>query len=768
MRFKFLVSVSTLIVLSGLTDPGHAVGAASAVPLTPACYRAADPMVLRVIDIDPSSRTSTAASVNSRGVVAGYRDALNGSEAFIWSEATGLTPIGRGFALGINAQQVVVGHTEGTTPTPFRWTAATGMSRLPTLGGPGGAALSVNDGGQAVGFSDIAGGGVHATLWKANGRAVDLGTLGRNTFATHISSRGIVSGWGSDRAGQFRAFAWTPRSGMVDVGSGQAFGVNARGITVGRTAARVYGLLEWPWNAPALTLGPGEARAINAYDVVAGARYFNSNQEDYVAALWAPGVPVRLLGTLGGCVSIALDLNDNGTVVGLSETANGMEHATVWQVAKEVARSVPTLDALGRPEPPSILTRLVSTTNIGNGTASRINAVGEALITVSRGGVPTRTFIWSKSDGSRDIGGFSSQSDFSITTGTAINRLGEIVGDSLSGRGFYEPFIWSKGDGIRLLSPDGVLEQRALAIDDASEVVGGNGAMRAFRWNPGSGLVSANPLGGGCGSSAWAINRWGEAVGASSVAEMPCSDEDGDLTHAYIQPRSSPARDLGTLGGAHSEAVAINGRGQVAGWSLTASRNRQAFFWSPATRLVPLGTLGGAWSESAAINDLGQIVGTSATTLGYTHAFFWSLRTGMVDIGSGEPSAINGLGHVVGTVATTSGPAAFFWSELDGRTTLRYGARAIDINDRGQVVGDRTPPLARPSATLWQIRSTVSELLGWYESQIAVLRYGGSLSATELAEDTLWVGKARESLASGNSPWLATYLDKLHTSMGEP
>jgi probable HAF family extracellular repeat protein len=749
----------------------HAQTAAAPLAFAAPCHPIPDPIVSRIIDIDPSPNVeSVAEAVNSRGDVVGYQQARTGFEAFFWSEAEGLTVLGPGVANGINTQRTVVGVTpvDGVN-LPFRWTAATGMVLLRTLGGAGGV-NSVNDAGDAVGYSQPAPGtAVHATLWKSDGRVVDLGTLGGDAVATRITSNGLVAGWSRDRGDRIRAFTWTRRSGLTDIGAGEVLGINRRGVAVGRTAIATIGsTLEWPWGAAPLTLGWGHARAINSYDVVVGARHFNpADDEDFVAALWAPGVPVRYLGTLGGCRSMALDTNDRGHVVGFAVTADGYQHATLWEVPKAAVTAVPTLDELGRPETPTPLIPLVSATTIADGRAIRVNRAGQALLLSVAGSSPTRTFLWSKADGLIDIGGFrQSPQHYVMTRGTAMNARGAIVGEGLSSSGFYEPFIWSQAEGIRLLSPSLVVEQQpAMAINDAAEVVGSFVALTSYRWSPLQGFVTGVPLGGPCGSSALAINAWGESVGGSGVAGTGC--EDGDPFHAYISPRSGATADLGTLGGARSEAVAINGRGQVAGWSLTMSGKRQAFFWSPATRIVALGTLGGASSWPTAINDLGQVVGTSTTSSGYTHAFFWSARTGMVDMGTGAPSAINGLGQVVGTVMTSSAPAAFLWSEMSGRTTLAYGAHASDINDRGQVVGDRTTAINTRAAS-WQLRVTIADRLTLYEAQIEVLRHGGVVDSTQIADATRWIGKARESLATGNSTRLVTYLDKLSAALDAP
>jgi len=79
--------------------------------------------------------------------------------------------------------------------------------------------------------------------------------------------------------------------------------------------------------------------------------------------------------------------------------------------------------------------------------------------------------------------------------------------------------------------------------------------------------------------------------------------------------------DLGTLGGTSSVASSINDRGQVVGYSQTASGELHAFLWGKGT-MTDLGTLGGNFSEAAAIiNDRGQVVGSSGTGSGEEHAF---------------------------------------------------------------------------------------------------------------------------------------------------
>jgi probable HAF family extracellular repeat protein len=72
--------------------------------------------------------------------------------------------------------------------------------------------------------------------------------------------------------------------------------------------------------------------------------------------------------------------------------------------------------------------------------------------------------------------------------------------------------------------------------------------------------------------------------------------------------------DLGTLpGGDFSVAHGINSRGQVVGWSNTASGGSHAFLWEDG-RMTDLGTLpGGEFSQALGINARGQVVGSGTT-----------------------------------------------------------------------------------------------------------------------------------------------------------
>ena len=160
-----------------------------------------------------------------------------------------------------------------------------------------GSARSVNAAGQIVGVSATE--PVQALLWTPAGSATALGTLGGNRSAAFgVDASGHVVGASDDASGasRYRAFLWTPKKGMVDLGS-----LTTSSVAVATNGTQIVGFSE---AAP------------------------NAAQH---ATLWQRGKIVDL-GVLPGYErSTASSLNGRGQVVGTSG-AFDISRATMWTV----------------------------------------------------------------------------------------------------------------------------------------------------------------------------------------------------------------------------------------------------------------------------------------------------------------------------------------------------------------------------------------------------------------------------------------------------
>lgn len=162
--------------------------------------------------------------------------------------------------------------------------------------------------------------------------------------------------------------------------------------------------------------------------------------------------------------------------------------------------------------------------------------------------------------------------------------------------------------------------------------------------------------------------------------------------------------DLGTLGGVHSSASAINNAGQVVGWAEKASGESHATVWNNATA-TDLDPLGGTRSVANGINDAGQVVGEIYAAGDFTsHATLWdgtrAIELGTLGGASSSASAINNSGQLAGWAQTRSGESyATVWNgsvatqlekvDSHGSASNLYegSSSARGINDNGQIAG---------------------------------------------------------------------------------
>ena len=251
-------------------------------------------------------------------------------------------------------------------------------------------------------------------------------------------------------------------------------------------------------------------------------------------------------------------------------------------------------------------------------------------------------------------------------------------------------------------------------VAPVADVVGdvANTADLAYLWVPletrGENFVSV----------ARAVNNRRQAVGSASTTDVLPPES----SHAALW-ENGVMHDLGTLGGARSEATEINERGQVVGWSDAPDATIHGFFW-----------------DGGSLQDLGPIARFGMP--GVSWATFYA--------GPWSPLHINARGQVVGNRPgdggsgfADAGGGTFLWE--DGVTQPLPLDFVSDINNRGEVAGwvmrpDTSGALKRRAA-VWR-EGVLTELgtLGGDESWAVAISNSGWVTGSSRTEPRFYTG----------------------------
>jgi probable HAF family extracellular repeat protein len=398
-----------------------------------------------------------------------------------------------------------------------------------------------------------------------------------------------------------------------------------------------------------------------------------------ITAFAALAIPIRAqekqtyysvtnLGTLGGVLgSSAHSINDIGWVAGVANLAGDtVEHAALWRDG--MVTDLGTLGGFNSNVdfPVKNNAGLIA----GFAQTSTTDPLGETFCTFacSPSGAPCqgsdpqsgtlqscRGFVWrnGRMNALGTLGGNNSAAlganNRGVVVGTAENNTQDptcIPPQVLD----YEAVVWREGAIHELPMVTGDAIGAAVGVNDNNHVVGGTGMcgngpgigaiyVHAVLWQNNS-VTDLGNLGGAVNNAAYAINNWGQIVGAS---DLP-----GDNTgHAFLW-QNGAMTDLGTLAGDFSSAAfGINNKGQAVGQSCNSDFSVcRAFLWQTGAMtdlnaLIPAGSSLFVIS-GADINDSGEVVGIALNQSGVPVAFL------AVPCDEGECGAATPAGQVGG------------------------------------------------------------------------------------------------------------------------
>jgi probable HAF family extracellular repeat protein len=311
------------------------------------------------------------------------------------------------------------------------------ITDLGSLGGRRTSPMGINNRGAVVGFSATVEGLTRGFLYTG-GSLVDLGTLGGDeSFAYRINDNGIIVGRAQDSSGRFRAFV-TRISGAIELTSldprvdgdfSAALGVNSVGEAAGyyttagdHMSARNRVFFYRDSRVEDLGTFGGEDGRVVAMNDHALVGFFSSEPHaDYAqhrSFLFTGGKLVPI-GSLGGQLTTARDLNNRDEVVGDGDAGHGEHHAFLF--AGGTLRDLGTL-AGGR-----------------QSAAYAINERGD-IVGFSEGSDASARAVIVTAGVMRDLNGLiPSGSGWVLTEARDINDAGRIVGTGWLGgeqRGF--------------------------------------------------------------------------------------------------------------------------------------------------------------------------------------------------------------------------------------------------------------------------------------------------------------------------------------------
>jgi probable HAF family extracellular repeat protein len=228
-------------------------------------------------------------------VIVGEHALANGFDAFRWTAGTGVKRLPFNIATAVTPDGTTVAggdrwwNSSGQTGIFDPFPGEQDQTQAYGLSGTGQAPIAV---GGAIKGSGPNGATYHSFRWTPSGGLTDLGVLvGDQSFATAISADGtVIVGEHSDASGFWRAYRWTAATGMVDLGTlggpeAAPTAVNGNGsVIVGTSLTSGESASNEPFIWTAKTAMQGLNAVLDAYGVHTGDKWVSLDTLTAVSA----------------------------------------------------------------------------------------------------------------------------------------------------------------------------------------------------------------------------------------------------------------------------------------------------------------------------------------------------------------------------------------------------------------------------------------------------------------------------------------------------